>query len=74
MRNVAGVWAAADVLNGKRPFIADDRQQAKKQKNNGDGFQEIFENQLRTLTDTEAIRLNTEPKETEQNPKKAVGY
>lgn len=67
MRNIAGVWAAVDVLNGKRPFIANDRQQTKKQKNTGDGFQEIFENQLRKLT-------ITEPKETEQNPKKAVGY
>lgn len=28
----------------------------------------------KTLTITETIRLNTEPKETEQNPKKAVGY
>ena len=49
-------------------------QQAKKQKSTGDGFQEIFENQLKTLTIAETIRLNTEPKETEQNPKKAVGY
>jgi hypothetical protein len=28
----------------------------------------------RTLTITETIRLSIEPKETEQNPKKAVGY
>lgn len=74
MRNIAGVWAATDILNGKRPFIADDRQQAKKQKNTGDGFQEIFEKQLKTLTIAETIRPNTEPKETEQNPKKTVGY
>ena len=74
MRNVAGVWAAADILNGKRPFIADDRQQAKKQKSTGDGFQEIFENQLKTLTIAETTSLNTEPKETEQNPMKAFGY
>lgn len=28
----------------------------------------------RTLAITETIRLSIEPKETEQNPKKAVGY